>query len=31
MASISDNQLKQYIDQVFGRYDKDFSGTLDAG
>jgi hypothetical protein len=28
--NISDNTLKQYIDQIFDRYDKDRSGTLDA-
>ena len=26
---INDYQLQQYIDQVFGRYDRNYSGTLD--
>ena len=26
---INDFQLQQYIDQVFSRYDRDYSGTLD--
>ena len=28
--SIPDNVLQQYIDQIFSRYDRDRSGTLDA-
>lgn len=28
--SISDSALKQYIDQIFQKYDRDRSGTLDA-
>jgi len=28
--SISDNQLKAYIDQIFSKYDRDNSGSLDA-
>lgn len=28
--SISDFQLQQYIDQVFARYDRNFSGALDC-
>lgn len=27
--SINDNQLKAYIDQIFSKYDKDNSGSLD--
>ena len=27
---ISDYQLQAYIDQVFARYDRNYSGTLDA-
>jgi hypothetical protein len=27
---ISDYQLQTYIDQVFSRYDRNYSGTLDA-
>lgn len=30
MANISDMQLQQYIEQVFLRYDRNFSGTLDS-
>lgn len=28
--SISDNQLRQYIDMIFSKYDRDNSGSLDA-
>jgi hypothetical protein len=28
--NISDNVLKQYIDQIFDRYDRDRNGALDA-
>jgi hypothetical protein len=28
--SITDNQLRAYIDQIFGKYDRDNSGTLNA-
>ena len=27
---ISDQQLKQYIDQIFVKYDRDYSGNLDC-
>jgi hypothetical protein len=30
MAQISDQQLRTYIDQVFGRYDRDNGGSLDV-
>lgn len=30
MAQISDQQLRGYIDQVFGRYDRDNGGSLDV-
>lgn len=30
IQSLSDQQLMQYIDQVFQRYDRDRSGGLDA-
>ena len=28
--SVSDSQLQSYIDQIFSKYDRDNSGTLDA-
>jgi hypothetical protein len=28
--NIPDNTLKQYIDQIFDKYDNDRNGTLDA-
>jgi len=30
MSGISDYQLQLYIDQVFGKYDRNYSGTLDS-
>lgn len=30
LMSISDNQLRQYIDMIFSKYDRDNSGSLDA-
>jgi hypothetical protein len=30
MMNINDNVLKQYIDQIFDRYDQDRNGALDA-
>ena len=30
LMSISDNTLRQYIDQIFNKYDRDRNGTLDA-
>lgn len=31
MNNISDNDLRNYIDQVFSRYDRDGTGLLDYG
>lgn len=31
MAQISDQQLRNYIDQVFSKYDRDGGGSLDCG
>ena len=28
--SLSDDQLRKYIDDIFGKFDRDRSGTLDA-
>lgn len=28
--SVSDSQLQSYIDQIFSKYDRDNSGSLDA-
>ena len=28
--SLTDQSLRQYIDQIFNKYDKDRSGTLDS-
>lgn len=30
MSSVSDSQLQAYIDQIFGVYDRDRSGTLNS-
>lgn len=30
LQSLSDQQLMQYIDQVFNQYDRDRSGSLDV-
>ena len=30
MSSVPDNVLQNYIDQIFAKYDRDNSGTLDA-
>lgn len=30
MSRVSDAQLQMYIDQVFGRFDRDNSGSLDS-
>ena len=30
MSQFSDQQLRNYIDQVFSKYDRDFGGSLDC-